>query len=83
VPDAEIAGAGPTASAANAIVFNRTICTVNNETAVFTLTEQQQTEKGLLNKKPLFLSVADQGKTKDVYGVRTIVYPCQHFSEST
>lgn len=66
---------GPKASAANAIIFKRTICTVNAETAVCTLTEQQQTESGLLNKETLVLSVADQGKTKDVYGVRTIVCP--------
>jgi hypothetical protein len=76
VPDAETAGVGPKVSAANTIVFNRTICTVNNETGVCSLTEQKQTENGLLNEETLFLSVADRGKTKDVYGVRTMVYPC-------
>jgi hypothetical protein len=59
-------------SSANTITFNRTVCTINSETGSFTLTEQNEAETGLLNEETLFLSAADRGKTKDVYGVRIV-----------
>lgn len=68
-PDPEPSAQGHTVSVSNTITFNRTICTINGETGRYSLTESSDVEKGLIERATLFLSAADRGKTKDVYGV--------------
>jgi hypothetical protein len=56
-------------STSNTITFNRVICTINAETGRSSLTELSDVETGLIERDTMFLSAADQGKTKDVYKI--------------
>lgn len=47
---------------------------MNAETGAYSLAESSEPEEGLLNKDTLFLSAAERGKTKDVYGVSNKIY---------
>ena len=68
-PDPEPSTQGHTVSHSNTITFNWTVCTINGETGCYSLTESSDVETGLIEQATLFLSAADQGKTKDVYSV--------------
>lgn len=65
---------GPPVSTANTIKFQRTLCTINTEDGRYLFTESSTIEAGLLDQAALFLSAADRGKTKDVYGASHICY---------
>jgi hypothetical protein len=55
---------------ADKIMFKRTVCTIKPDSGSYSLSESATIETGFLDQAPMVLSVADQGKTKDVYQVR-------------
>jgi hypothetical protein len=64
----------PTVLLANSISFKRTLCTINTEDGCYLFTELSTIEAGLLDQTTFFLSAADHGKTKDVYGASHIQF---------
>ena len=71
-------GEGPVVSSANSISFKRTLCTINADDGRYLFTESSTIETGLLDQTTLFLSAADRGKTKDVYGASYILVVFSH-----
>jgi len=59
----------PLVTSADPIHFKRTICTISPNSGHYLFTELSTVETGLLDQNTMFLSIADHGKTKDVYGV--------------
>ena len=59
----------PIVASADPIRFQRTLCTINAENGLYSFTESSTVEMGLLDQNTMFLSIADRGRTKDVYGV--------------
>jgi len=72
--DDSTSAAGPIVSSANSISFKQTLCTIGAEDGHYLFTESNTIETGLLDQNTLFLSAADHGKTKDVYGASHIPY---------
>jgi hypothetical protein len=70
---------GPPVSIANTISFKRTLCTINTDDGRYLFTESSEIEAGLLDQTTLFLSAADRGKMKDVYGASDISLECLNF----
>jgi hypothetical protein len=76
---------GPPVSTANTISFKRTLCTIDTEDGRYLFTKSSTIEAGLLDQTTLFLSAADRGKMKDVYGASHIptlelgVLTCRHY----
>jgi len=68
------AAGGPTVAPANRISFKWTLCTIGTEDGQYLFTESSTIENALLDQNTLFLSAADHGKTKDVYGVGHICF---------
>ena len=56
-------------ASADPIRFQRTLCTITPDNGLYSFTESSIIETGLLDQNTMFLSVANRGKTKDVYGV--------------
>ncbi|THH30819.1 hypothetical protein EUX98_g3365 [Antrodiella citrinella] len=65
-PDAP-STATPLVVAATNIGFTRISCFINEDTSQHDLIETTNTEMGTISRAPLVLSVADRGRTKDVY----------------
>jgi hypothetical protein len=87
--DNNMRAGGPPVSMANTISFQRTLCTIDSEDGRYLFTESSTIEAGLLDQTTLFLSAADRGKTKDVYGASHISYArhlnlgCSHEDSDT
>lgn len=62
----------PIVASADPIHFKRTICTISPDDGRYSFTELSTVETGILDQNTMFLSIADRGKTKDVYGVSCI-----------
>jgi hypothetical protein len=58
----------PAVASVDTIKFQRTFCTISTDTGHYSFSELSTIEIGLLDQKTMFLSTADRGKTKDVYG---------------
>lgn len=67
--DEDTSTADPVMSSANSITFKCTVCTINAEDGRYLFTKSTAIETGLLDQSTLFLSAADHGRTKDVFGV--------------
>ena len=65
------------ASSADPIHFQQTICTISTDNGQYSFTESSTVETGLLDQNTMFLSIADRGKTKDVYGASCISFFCK------
>ncbi|KAN0109248.1 Protein kinase-like domain containing protein [Russula decolorans] len=59
----------PIVASADPVHFKRTICTISPDNGCYSFTELSTIETGLLDQNTMFLSTADRGKTKDVYGI--------------
>jgi len=59
----------PILASADPVRFQRTLCTISAENGLYSFTESSTVEMGLLDQNTMFLSIADRGRTKDVYGV--------------
>lgn len=64
---------GPPVSTVNTISFKQTLCTINTEDGHYLFTKSSTIETGFLDQTTLFLSAADHGKMKDVYGASHIL----------
>ena len=56
-------------TSADPILFRCTLCSISPENGVYSFMESSMVETALLDQQTMFLSAADRGRTKDVYGV--------------
>ena len=56
-------------TSADPILFQPTLCSIRPENRVYSFMESSMVETALLDQQMMFLSAADRGRTKDVYGV--------------
>src|SRR5882724_9460862 len=64
----------PMVTSAAPIHFQLTLCTISVENRIYSFMESSTVEMGLLDQHTMFLSAADRGRRKDIYGVSYMTF---------